>query len=146
MHHPLTDIQADFEINWLLDIKVPRKKYWHGRTDRRTDRQTDRRIDGQTDGRTGRRIDGRTHFSVYTDTRTTTINSFFRRKKKLLIIRRSHNCYAAWDARTKCTTPHVLYRMLWIGCTSLDAQHRMFFTWMFYIGCTALDTMIMTML
>ena len=36
--------------------------------------------------------------------------------------------------------------MLCIGCTSLDAQHRMFFTWMFYIGCTALDTMIMTML
>ena len=126
MHHPLTNIQADFEINRPLDIKVPRKK--NIETDGQTDRRTDRRIDGQTD-------------VAYDNNRY-----FFRRKKKLLIIRRSHNCYAAWDARTKCTTSDVLYRMLCIECTSLDAQHRMFSTWMFYIGCTALDTMIMTIL
>ena len=62
MHHPLTDIQADFEINRPLDIKVPRKKNGtDGQTDRRTDGQTDRRTDGQT-------------------SRTTTIGSFFEKK------------------------------------------------------------------
>ena len=35
---------------------------------------------------------------------------FFRRKKKLLIIRRSHNCYVARDARTKCTCKNVLWK------------------------------------
>ena len=43
MHHPLTDIQADFEINRPLDIKVPRKKILT-----QTARQTYRQIDGRT--------------------------------------------------------------------------------------------------
>ena len=38
--------------------------------------------------------------------RTTTIDSF----KKLLIIRRSHNCCVAPDARTKCTCKNVLWK------------------------------------
>ena len=54
MHHPLTDIQADFEINFYC--KLPRKEIID--TDRRTDGQTDGwtdgRTDGQTDGQTSR--------------------------------------------------------------------------------------------
>ena len=107
MHHPRTDIQADFEINRPLDIKVPRKKNidTDGQTDRRTDRQTDRWIDGRTDVA----YDNNRYF-------------FIEERKKLLIIRRSHNCYAG-DARTKSTTPDVLYRMLYIGCTTSDVFH-----------------------
>ena len=61
MHHNLTSIQADFEINQPLDIKVPRKKYidTDGQTDGQTDRQTDRQTDGQTDGTTDGRTDRR---------------------------------------------------------------------------------------
>ena len=39
----LADIQADFEINRPLDIKLPRNKILT---------QADRQTDGQTDGRT----------------------------------------------------------------------------------------------
>ena len=47
MYHPLTDIQADFEINRpTIDIKLPRKI--NIGTDGQTDRQTARRIDGRT--------------------------------------------------------------------------------------------------
>ena len=70
MHHPLTDIQAEFEINRPLDIKVPRKKLLT-QMDRQTDRQTDRQIDRQTDGQTG----GQT-------SRTTTIDKLFFSKKE----------------------------------------------------------------
>ena len=53
------------------------------KTDRQTDRQT---------------------------SRTTTIDSFFEERKKILIIRRSHNCCVAPDARTKCTCKNVLWK------------------------------------
>ena len=53
MHHPLTDIQADFDINRSVRYQITAKrKYFH------------RRTDGQTDGQTSR----------------TTIGSFFRKK------------------------------------------------------------------
>ena len=49
--YPLTDIQADFEFNWLIRHQITRKE--NILTD---DRRTDRRTDGQTnDGRTDRR-------------------------------------------------------------------------------------------
>ena len=60
MHYPLTDIQANFEINRALDIKWPRKEVI-STDDRRHGRQTDGRTDGQTP-------------------RTTTIGSFFCQK------------------------------------------------------------------
>ena len=56
MHYPLTDIQADFEINRPVRYQfIVKTIYFHRR-------QTDR----QTDGRT--------------DRRTTTIGSFFQKK------------------------------------------------------------------
>ena len=66
MHYPLTDIEADFEINRPIRYLIAAKrKYFHRR---QTDRQTDGRTDGRTDGQTSR---------------TTTIaSSFFRKKKK----------------------------------------------------------------
>ena len=64
MHYPLTDIQADFEINRLIRYQITvKRKYFHRR-------QTDR----QTDGRHDRRTDGQT-------LRTTTIGSFFEKKE-----------------------------------------------------------------
>ena len=67
MHYPLTDIQADFEINRLVRYRnTAKRNYFHRR-------QTDRQTEGQTDGRT----DGQM-------SRTTTIGSFFQKKKKLL--------------------------------------------------------------
>ena len=66
MHYPFTDIQADFEINRLLDNKLPRKESI-STDDRRTDGRHDRRTDAQTE-------DGQT-------SRTTTIGSFFEKRK-----------------------------------------------------------------
>ena len=71
MHHPLTDILADFEINRPVRYQITSKRnYFHRRTDGQTDgqtdyfhRRTDRRIistDGRTDRRTDRRTDGQT--------------------------------------------------------------------------------------
>ena len=41
MHYPLTDIQADFEINRLIRYQVTVKRnYLHKQTDGRTERQT----------------------------------------------------------------------------------------------------------
>ena len=60
MHYPLTDIQADFELNRPLGNELPRKEIIS------TDGRTDRRTDGQTDGQTSR---------------TTTIGSFFEKRK-----------------------------------------------------------------
>ena len=55
MHYPLTDIQADFEINRPVRYRnTAKRNYFHRR---------------QTDGQTSR---------------TTTIGSFFQKKKKLL--------------------------------------------------------------
>ena len=73
MHYPLTDIQADFEINRPIRYQITAKRnYFHrrstdGQADRRTDEQTDRRTDGRTNRQTDRQI-----------------SSFFRKKKKLL--------------------------------------------------------------
>ena len=59
MHYPLTDIQADCEINQPVRYQITAKKnYLH----RRTDGRTDRRTDGQTS--------------------RTTMGSFFRKIKK----------------------------------------------------------------
>ena len=59
MHYPLTDIQADFEINRPVRYQITAKRnYFHRR-------QTDGRTEGQT-------------------SRMTTIGSSFRKKKKLL--------------------------------------------------------------
>ena len=70
MHYPLTDIQADFEINRLISYQITAKiNYFHRRTDGRTARPTDGRTDGQTNGQTSR---------------TTTIGSFFEKRKKIL--------------------------------------------------------------
>ena len=77
MHYPLMDIQADFEINRLLDNELPRKEII-STDDRRTDGQTDGRTDGRTDRRTDRRTDGRTDGQT---SRTTTIGSFFEKRK-----------------------------------------------------------------
>ena len=45
MHYPIADIQANFGINRLLDIKLPQKDIdTDGRMDRR---RTARRTDGQ---------------------------------------------------------------------------------------------------
>ena len=55
MHYPLTDIQADFELNRPVRYELPRKEIIS--TDGRTDRRTDGRTDGQTDGRTDGRTD-----------------------------------------------------------------------------------------
>ena len=76
MHYPLTDIQADFDINRQITAKI---NYFHrrqtdGRTDRQTDRQTDGRTDGQTDGQMSR---------------TRTIGSFFRKRKNT----KNDNCF-----------------------------------------------------
>ena len=63
MHHPLTDIQADFEINRLTKyIKLPRKEII----------DTDGQTDGRTDGRTNRRTDIAYYNNRY----------FFRKKEK----------------------------------------------------------------
>ena len=69
MHHPLTDVQADFEINRPIRYQITAKiNYFHRRqTEGQTDRKTDGRTDGQTDGQTSRK---------------TTIGSFI--EKKLL--------------------------------------------------------------
>ena len=41
MHHPLTDIQADFEINRPVRYQITAKRnYFHGRTDGQTSRTT----------------------------------------------------------------------------------------------------------
>ena len=54
MHHPLTDIQADFEIKRPVRYQITAKiNYFHRRTDGRTDRRS---------------------------VRTTTIGSFFEKK------------------------------------------------------------------
>ena len=59
---PLTDFQADFEINQPIRYQITAKtNYFH--------RQTDGQRDGQTDGQTSR---------------TTTIGSLFRKKKNIL--------------------------------------------------------------
>ena len=61
--YPLTDIQADFEINRHVRYQnTAKRNYFH----RRTDGRTDERHDGQTDRQTSR---------------TTTICSFFEEKK-----------------------------------------------------------------
>ena len=42
MHYPLTDNQADFEINRPVRYQITAKKnYFHSRTDSRTDGRTD---------------------------------------------------------------------------------------------------------
>ena len=86
MHYPLTDIQADFELNRpVIGNELPRKEIisTDGRTDRRTDRRTDGRTDGQTDGQTDRRTDRRTDGQTDGQTsHTTTIGSFFEKRKK----------------------------------------------------------------
>ena len=42
MHYPITDIQANFEINRLIRYQVTvKKRHWHIRTDGRTARHTD---------------------------------------------------------------------------------------------------------
>ena len=42
MHYPLTDIQADFEINRLIRYQITEKRnYLHRQTDGRTDGRTD---------------------------------------------------------------------------------------------------------
>ena len=47
MHYPLTDIQADFEIDWPFRYQVTAKRnYLHRRT---SDGQTDGTTDGRTD-------------------------------------------------------------------------------------------------
>ena len=53
MHHPLTDIEVEFEINRPNRYQITAKKIidTDGQTDRRTDGQTDRQTDGRTDGR-----------------------------------------------------------------------------------------------
>ena len=67
--YPLTDIQADFEINRPIRYRITENRnYFHRR-------QTDRQTDGTTNGRT----DGQT-------SRTTTVGIFFRKKKKVLKI------------------------------------------------------------
>ena len=44
MHHPLTDSQADFEMNRPTRYQITAKRNsWHRRTDGQTDRRTDRR-------------------------------------------------------------------------------------------------------
>ena len=47
MHHPLTDIQADFEMNRLTRYQIIAKEIidTDGQTDGRTDGRTDRRTD-----------------------------------------------------------------------------------------------------
>ena len=62
MHHPLTDIQADFEMNQPTRYQITAKnmEYWSKIVD--TDGQTDRRTDGQT-------------------SRTTTIGIFFEKEE-----------------------------------------------------------------
>ena len=67
MHYPLTDIQADFEINRHIRYQITAKKEIISTDDRR---QTDKRTDGQMN----RRIDGRT------DRRTDKIGKFFEKK------------------------------------------------------------------
>ena len=49
MHYPLTDIQADFEINLPVRYRTTAKINYFRR--RQTVRQTDGRTDGQTDRR-----------------------------------------------------------------------------------------------
>ena len=65
MHHRLTDIQADFEINRPTRYQITVKKIIN--TDGQTDEQTDKRTNRQTDGQTSR---------------TTTIGSFLGKRKK----------------------------------------------------------------
>ena len=75
MHYPgpLTDIQADFEINRSVRYRnTAKRNYFHRR-------QTDGRTDGQTDGQTAGQTDGRTDVA-YDNNR----KFFFEKKKKLL--------------------------------------------------------------
>ena len=44
MHYPLTDIQADFEINRLIRYQVTAKKKLFTQTDRQTNRSIDRAV------------------------------------------------------------------------------------------------------
>ena len=46
MHYPLTDIQADFDINQPIRYQITAKRNCFDR--RQTDRLTDRQTDGQT--------------------------------------------------------------------------------------------------
>ena len=63
MHYLLTDIQADFEINWPVRYRnTAKRNYFYRRADGRADGQTDGRTDGQT-------------------SRTTRIGSFFEERK-----------------------------------------------------------------
>ena len=73
MHYPLTDIQADFEINRRVRSRNTAKRNYVHR------RQTDRRTDGRNDGLTVDTTDGQTSC-------TTTIGIFFEKKKKILKI------------------------------------------------------------
>ena len=72
MHYPLTDIQANFEINRSFDNELPRKEIIS------TD---DRRTDGRTDGQTSRT----TTIVVFSKKKKTTKNKIIslRLKKKL---------------------------------------------------------------
>ena len=55
MHSPLTDIQANFELNGLVRHRnTAKRNYFHRR---QTDRQTAQRADGRTDGGTDGRTD-----------------------------------------------------------------------------------------
>ena len=74
MHYPLTDIQANFEINRHMRYQITAKKEIISTDDRRTDKQqadrhtdrqtdrqqTDRQTDRQTGRQTERQTDGQT--------------------------------------------------------------------------------------
>ena len=45
MHYPLTDIQADFDINRLVRYQITQKEIFPQTTDGRTEGRTDRRTD-----------------------------------------------------------------------------------------------------
>ena len=62
MYYPLTDIQADFEINRPVRYRNTAKKKIISTDDRRTDERTDGTTDGKTDGRTDVAYDNNRYF------------------------------------------------------------------------------------
>ena len=106
MHYPLTDIQADFEINRPVRKRITAKRnYTHRRqTDRQMDRQTDRRTDGRTD--------------VAHDNN----RYFFRKKKKLLKIVSRINMQLCNSNSKKSlfSDIHVHYPNADISCNFID--------------------------
>ena len=93
MHHPLTDIQADFEINRLVRYQITAKRnYLH------------RRTDGQTDGQTSH---------------TTTIGSFFEKRKKklkidtlLMVSHKGHACQISAKSEQACQISQLCGRCM----------------------------------